>query len=125
MNYIAGPIVLSPDESRSLLLAFLEFCLVLLLLTALFLFSFIKTLRSPKKKAQISGGKKETDLRFAFTIKLPLLTVFSFIAWLVASIATKSSRVNGFYLSDALAYITFLLFLASIICAVYYAFKKR
>jgi nitric oxide reductase large subunit len=125
MSYFAGPIVLSPSQTADIL-SFLAVLLLLALgLVTLFAWSIIKTVKHNQKQATRSNpGNK---LRTILTIILPIITVISFVVWLLASMATKEDRYldpGSFSISTVLSTVTIGLFAISMCSALYYLLKK-
>ena len=125
MTYFAGPIVLSPSESAALLSIFLVIFLIVIGLIGLFVWSIRKTLKTKRKQEIVSVP--ENRWRLKLTIILPIITIISFVIWLLASMATKEDRYlnqGALSASSVLSAITIGLFALSVCSAMYYSFKK-
>jgi len=120
MYYFAGPIEFSPEQQAALLGIFAVIIVIIVSLLYLFLSNTRKTIRKEKIDKKANGG------RFAFTVGLPLLTIMIFIAWMLASMATKEARYSqeGVTISDILAKIALYLFGLSILSGIFYRLKK-
>ena len=116
---------MNPSQSAVLMGIIIVFLLIVSGIIFLFVSSAKRTVKTNKKPS--ANLKTDSNRRVALTISLPIVTVLTFIVWLVASAATKEARYmhpNAFPVSTVLGDITVGLFLTSLVAAILYSLKK-